>query len=823
MARVRPTTKIVLAGDGRVDANIAITSRRGGNAGWRRDQFASTSYRASGVFGLSSILSEVLKNDWVEVIAPRVPDRLDDTTKFPLSTAIWQQFPVGDREVWRVQEHLGLRPGSEIPSLEAEPAIPDLIVIDDGNLGFSNSKDAWPKTLSGSDAPILANATSLSTESPLLSQLFQQPARLTVVVSTHALRDAGAMIARGSTWERAAKNIMWELEFNSRFSWLSRCSCVVVHCGPEGAVVKQLRDGTSHYFLVYDPQLVEGDYYSIHPGEMIAATGGLLASLTREIALQLAPDIPSAVARGLMATRCLHASGFRETRTSAGSIQLSYPTELVAAQLNQKSTSFYNVKLPQQGSGSSWTVLGLLQESMPQSVADDVVTSGPAKTIEQVPKLKMGKLISVDEKEVEGFRSVRTLMFEYLKRLDKSRPLSIAVFGPPGSGKSFGVKEIAQGMFAGQLSYLDFNLSQYSQTGDLYRALHQVRDVALTGKVPLVFFDEFDAVLNGRPLGWLAHLLAPMQDGRFTEDLVSHWIGPAIFVFAGGTKHTFEDFVNREDDDEVRFRESKGPDFVSRLSGYVNVRGTNDDAEDAPSLATQIRRALLLRSAILQFAPHLTGGRLDGDIPVEDGVLNAFMRVSRYRHGARSIQTIVGMSSTTRGNRYDRSSLPPENQLDLHTNAKEFLALSRIVRIEDPILDELAESLHIAAVSSAVQAEKARKEYHRNETIRTRRRVFVASLPAWLARNGFVLLSNEEARALPQHDISRLWPTSQDLDREWWQEKTRVEFGVASTTFDKDLVPANIRAEHSAIVRSVESLMARLGLRIIEMRLLKRQ
>ncbi|MBK8280227.1 MAG: hypothetical protein IPK94_09005 [Saprospiraceae bacterium] len=47
-----------------------------------------------------------------------------------------------------------------------------------------------------------------------------------------------------------------------------------------------------------------------------------------------------------------------------------------------------------------------------------------------------------DHEEIESFRSFNKLIKEYLMG-NASKPLSVAVFGPPGSGKSFGVKQIA--------------------------------------------------------------------------------------------------------------------------------------------------------------------------------------------------------------------------------------------------------------------------------------------------------------------------------------------------------------------------------------------
>ena len=58
--------------------------------------------------------------------------------------------------------------------------------------------------------------------------------------------------------------------------------------------------------------------------------------------------------------------------------------------------------------------------------------------------------------------------------------------------------------------------------------------------MPLVFWDEFDTALGGRELGWMASFLAPMQDGQFNEGGTVRPIGPAVFVFAGGT-HSSED------------------------------------------------------------------------------------------------------------------------------------------------------------------------------------------------------------------------------------------------------------------------------------------
>ena len=99
-----------------------------------------------------------------------------------------------------------------------------------------------------------------------------------------------------------------------------------------------------------------------------------------------------------------------------------------------------------------------------------------------------------------------------------------------------------------------------------------MRDIGLSGKIPLVFWDEFDTSLEETPLGWLRYFLAPMQDGKFQEGQINHPIGRAIFVFAGGTSSSMAEF---DKGTEENFKSAKGPDFVSRLKGYINVLGPN--------------------------------------------------------------------------------------------------------------------------------------------------------------------------------------------------------------------------------------------------------
>jgi len=316
------------------------------------------------------------------------------------------------------------------------------------------------------------------------------------------------------------------------------------------------------------------------------------------------------------------------------------------------------------------------------------------------PTMRVGNLLVTSRDEMEGVTAVRELMESYVGGHIPT-PLSIAVFGPPGSGKSFAIKELAENIPSSPYSgikTLGFNLSQFSGPEALSVALQQVRDEGLKGKMPLVFWDEFDTRYAGG-LGWLRYFLAPMQDGVYQDGSAVYYIGRAIFIFAGGTHATMDDFiraakVNGQRDGEYapEMVAAKLPDFVSRLKGFVDVAtldyavsrkgGSERIVIDAP---TALRRAKILRgvlersdATLHEVIPHdegPLGPTLRKRLNVDPGVLGAFLRVRGFRFGARSVEAIVNMSALTRKNRYDRSSLPPDDQLDLHVDAKAFVEL----------------------------------------------------------------------------------------------------------------------------------------------------
>lgn len=346
---------------------------------------------------------------------------------------------------------------------------------------------------------------------------------------------------------------------------------------------------------------------------------------------------------------------------------------------------------------SCWYILKDKSSTNLAEIAYDIVKSGEEKVLNFIPIAQFGNLKTVDRIEIESYRSIKNLIDEYISTKNTMRPLSIAVFGTPGSGKSFGVTEIAASIAPNLIKKLDFNLSQFRSPADLINAFHKVRDYSLKGRLPLVIIDEFDSSFEGK-LGWLKYFLAPMQDGVFRDGEAIHPIGKAILVFAGGTSSTFREFNGKDIEDEnvqkqflLDFKTAKGPDFVSRLRGYVNILGVNPTNDSMDQLYI-IRRAMLLRTFIERKVPHLINEH--GEALIDNGVLRALLKVPKYKHESRSMEAILEMSMLTQAKKWEQSLLPAREQLKLHVDEEQFLRHMMHDAFYSEKLERLAIAIH---------------------------------------------------------------------------------------------------------------------------------
>lgn len=278
-----------------------------------------------------------------------------------------------------------------------------------------------------------------------------------------------------------------------------------------------------------------------------------------------------------------------------------------------------------------------------------------------IPLARFNDLIVVDRDEIEAYRSIQSLMRQYIKNQEENKPLNLGLFGPPGSGKSFGVREVAKSIAGKErIPVMEFNLAQFSDPKDLAIPFIRIKNESSHAVVPLAFFDEFDCPLRGENLGWLRYFLAPMQDGEFRHESDILKTGKAIFVFAGGTSASFREFsreVGYSEQERGIFVQAKGPDFVSRLDGKIDTVGINRRDGRADN-SHALRRAILIRNWLRR--KHLIG-RNQRALVSRDFAMK-LLSIGEFKHGARSLTKILEMCVTTNGMLH----LPPADQLSMH-------------------------------------------------------------------------------------------------------------------------------------------------------------
>jgi hypothetical protein len=194
------------------------------------------------------------------------------------------------------------------------------------------------------------------------------------------------------------------------------------------------------------------------------------------------------------------------------------------------------------------------------TLSSGIVEQGTKEALKTVPIATFGKLVTADRWEIEEFNRISNQVQKYLET-GQNRPLSIGVFGEPGSGKSFVIKQIVKGITQKftkkgpeiteeespkrKFPVLNYNLSQFLAYSSFLVPFQTIRDKSVSGRIPILSFDEFDTYLNGE-FGWVKFFLAPMQDGEFLDNVKIRPIGKAISIFIGGTSTTFKHFKENE-------------------------------------------------------------------------------------------------------------------------------------------------------------------------------------------------------------------------------------------------------------------------------------
>jgi len=841
--------KIVVAGDITIDWNLAARAGVGsfGDSGMHPE--------LGGAGRLAQLIERMcgqrLGDGAAEVTCLSVPSaeqglRLANRSLVH-SFLLFEQKPTvtGEKKAkaWRVGRFLGYGGRPEAGAApRPNPTRADVVVLDDADYGFRDAKQLWPKACLGSGTAgwIVHKVAGKVARGDLWEELAPQRGRTVAVVSINDLRSEEILISKGISWERTCEELAWELRFGNLPASLSECAHVVVVFPYAGAFIfsnagnGEADDVTCE--LVFDPVSFEEQWASGRPGNMIGSTSILAASIASELAVNPEePKLAEAAAAGLKAAADLFERGYEE-QGEGEDLQLRFPLGSINIAAARKGGAFLraSIRCPwEEGFKEGWTILETMGKEDLHSVGAEIVRDGLKKGLKGAPIATFGGLQTVDRSEIESYNAIRNLISGYLEG-DASKPVSFAVFGPPGAGKSFGIKQIAKNL-AGKMPMPEFNLSQFNDPKELYAAFHTVRDATLKGQTPLVFWDEFDSGKDEQKLFWLKYFLMPMQDGAFREGELEHPIGRAIFVFAGGTCATFKEFCDQGVEEPDWFKGVKGPDFVSRLKGHINILGPNQRMLDHKTVDSTdrfypIRRAVIFRSLLERGVPQIVDGKT---VNIDDGVLSAFLKTSKFKHGVRSMESIISMSNLANRCKFERSALPTPQQISAHVGP-DFLRIVQRPPIDGRKLDQMAAKAHglwrknkwTAAASRSMAAderlEKGNVPYAKaSEEYRRASRALVRKIPEHIESAGCVLVpvrGKSEPVQIPGALLERL--AIQEHAR-WNRDKLGAGFApgyprdnvakVHPNIVSWDGIPEKVKEYDRVFFRGVSAILAVAG------------
>ena len=726
-------SSILIAGDIAIDKVGWSTSPILDHSDWQTDRPNIARYpgyqiisEPGGALLLSDMITTALTCNklTIDIHSYLVPDlETIPDSKLLHSTAFLDTYPVeGNKQneknrVYRIRWFGGYSgsPDSIESSFHTLPdKDPDLLVLDDAGNYFRKRKDLWPSCIKNNNSsfPIILKMSAPLCKGRLFTMLKEkQKENLVVIISGEDLRKSVISLSRQLSWERLTEDFMWQIRYNPDIEDLRTLPRLIIRFGVEGAIYYSYDNGIPTACLIYDPLSYEGRYKDRFTGGMQGLSDAFTAGFVTKFYQKGVPAVTEAIKYGLFCAQSFQKYGFGPYEEEP-----HYRHKDTFTPVSDKEPVYFDVSIPdllslvvkdQQG---SWTILESLKEVEIEATAKTIVEKGWKGHSGKIPIGVFGALSTIDRGEIESFQSIRNLFREYLSDPYHIKPLSIAVFGPPGSGKSFGVHQLAKSLEQYPIEKVEFNLSQFKDPGDLIVAFHKVRDMVLSGKVPLVFFDEFDTK-TPETLGWLRHFLSPMQDGTFREGESVHSIGKAIFVFAGGICHSVNEFQARKNSggiekfDDLEFHNAKGTDFKSRLRGYVNIKGCNNDSPEDTTYI--IRRAMVLRVLLKEKASSIFDA--NDTARIDPGVLRAFLMVPKFYHGIRSMEAIIDMSMLSGKDSFEQSSLPPHEQIALHTNEMLFMKLVKQESFFGGALEDIAKAIHNQYLETQRQLRKKKK------------------------------------------------------------------------------------------------------------------
>jgi len=741
------TKKILIVGDVAIDHFYHPVPGQDHGDNWQLYPALQTSLLPGGAFVLTKFVREAISTTKIatEVIGHKIPKNLNGKDALAMIQAkimlasFKEKEKVKDIEKETNYIRVGKYQGytspivekTEVAAKEENISDVDLLVLDDAGNGFRSRVNEFPKSIDNINTMVVYKMSLPLAEGKLWEKVSARKGDWILILQAKDIRMCNnVQLSKALSWERTAMEMAYQLKRNASLAELQKAPYKVILFGNDGALFVT-NNPDEKPLLIFDPNNLEGGYSSSFKGLGISTGAAFAASLSSSILEHGIGGIVLGIKNGLSAMRNLYKNGFVEKNNvvdyTTGNIFTGEKhnfSECLLETFNDLYTA----------DPVYWRIMDEKTKLSKPLITVDIVKNKNPKILNEIPVGIYSKMQTFDRSEIEQYNSIKNLIIEFLNDPKTSRPLCLAVFGPPGAGKSFGIKQLLSSLGRNDIPTMTFNISQYASYTDLVADFHKVRDKVLTGAIPVAFFDEFDSDKDNLSMGWLKYFLCPMQDGEFKEGEAIHPIGKSIFVFAGGTRSSFADFEQNISSDSGKknivskdsltensqkrmeqFRNAKGPDFVSRLRGFIDILGPNPNHQSGKIDNTFIiRRAKILRVTFDTTEKTKQLFNSKKELQIDKSVLRAMLNIPEYKHGNRSMSAILDMSRLTDKTKFDLSALPTPDQLDIHVDAKFFMWLAANERFysllpveerfeldenspiiwEEKLIEKIAEKIH---------------------------------------------------------------------------------------------------------------------------------
>jgi CheY-like chemotaxis protein len=289
-------------------------------------------------------------------------------------------------------------------------------------------------------------------------------------------------------------------------------------------------------------------------------------------------------------------------------------------------------------------------------LAYSIVEKGISAGLAGYSYLSAGGHSFLDPIQIRAASSLHQSIRKYAAMQSSTKPLSLAVFGMPGSFKCWTIRQIIESSSTIQPRFFEFNLSQFDSQVQLHSAFLSL-SVTPENELGVAIFDEFDSTRNGERLGWLKSFLSAMQDGVFVSDLDKIIVRRCLLVFVSH-HFSFNEFCN------IDVQGAKLQDFNSRLTGYLELSDLN--ATDKSGTSVTLQRAIAFRQQFEREKALAASDQLD----IDHQLLRDLLQSKSYQYGVRSIASIVKSLSKNTDGRITHKDLPSASMLQLHLHSE---------------------------------------------------------------------------------------------------------------------------------------------------------